>query len=113
MVRHIADSHINAYVRCKLALTEEEPTIKPYVQDALVGTTDNQAEAMTSVALIEALHTRWAILLRSLQPADLERRFRYPDRDRPMVLDGTIALYAWRGRHHVAHITELRRREGW
>jgi hypothetical protein len=113
VVHHLADSHMHAFIRCKLALTEEEPTIKPYLQDAWAATADNDADPMLSVALLEGLHSRWATLLRALETADYRRRFRHPERDRPMLLGGTIALYGWHGRHHVAHITELRRREGW
>jgi hypothetical protein len=114
VVHHLPDSHLHAYTRIKLALTEEEPTIKPYEEarwaelpDARTGPID------PSLALLESLHQRWLLLLRQLRPSDFERRFRHPEHNRMFALDETIALYAWHGRHHVAHITSLRQRMGW
>ena len=113
VVHHLADSHMNAFIRCKLVLTEEQPTVKPYLQDEWAATADNVVAAMTSVTLLEALHQRWVALLRPVAAGDLQRTFVHPEHGRPMTLAGTVGLYAWHGRHHVAHITELRRREGW
>ncbi len=114
VVHHLPDSHLNAYTRIKLALTEDEPTIKPYEEarwaelpDARTGPTE------PSLALLESLHQRWLLLLRQLQPADFERRFRHPEHGRIFLVDEAVAMYAWHGRHHVAHITSLRRRMGW
>lgn len=113
VVHHLADSHMNAFIRCKLVLTEEQPTVKPYLQDAWAATADNTVDVQTSVSLLEGLHRRWVALLRPATGADLQRTYIHPEHGRPVPLGNTIALYAWHGRHHVAHITELRRREGW
>jgi uncharacterized damage-inducible protein DinB len=113
VVHHLPDSHMNSYVRFKLALTEDEPTIKTYEEDrwaALADTRETPIE--TSLALLESLHKRWVVLLRALAPADWERKFRHPALG-PMRLDQNLALYAWHGRHHVAHITVLSERNGW
>src|SRR5579863_4481570 len=113
VVHHLPDSHMNAFIRFKLALTEEEPTIKPY-DEALWAKLGDVKETPTqvSLALLENLHTRWVVLLRSLAPDDWGRRFRHPEIG-TMTLDDLLALYAWHGRHHVAHITTLRERNGW
>jgi uncharacterized damage-inducible protein DinB len=113
LIHHIPDSHMNAFIRFKLALTEDEPTIKPY-DEALWAELRDAKETPTqvSLALLENLHTRWVILLRSLAPADWARKFRHPEIG-TMTLDDLLALYAWHGRHHVAHITALRNRNGW
>ena len=112
VVHHLADSHINAYIRCKLVLTEERPTVKSYQPDAWAATADNNVDVITSVGLLEALHCRWVALLCPVSADDLQRTF-IPEHGQPTRLDSTIALYAWHGRHHVAQITELRRRERW
>jgi uncharacterized damage-inducible protein DinB len=113
VVHHVPDSHLNAYTRIKLALTEDEPTIKPYEEARWAELPDMRAPVEISLALLESLHRRWVLLLRELTPADLNRRFRHPEHGRTMALDEVLALYAWHGRHHVAHITSLRRRMGW
>jgi len=113
VVHHVPDSHVNAYVRFKLALTENEPTIKPYDEARWAELGDVKITPIeTSLALLENLHRRWVLLLRSLAPADWARRFKHPDLG-TLKLDDQIQLYAWHGRHHVAHITELRERNGW
>ena len=113
VVHHVPDSHLNSYVRFKLALTEDEPTIKPYVEDRWAELPDTKATPIEiSLALLESLHDRWLRLLRSLTPEDWKRTFRHPEMG-PMTLEKTLALYAWHGRHHVAHIAALRSREGW
>ena len=113
VVHHVPDSHLNSYVRFKLALTEDEPTIKPYAEDRWAELADTKSTPVeVSLTLLESLHDRWVRLLRSLTPADWKRTFRHPDLG-PMTLEKTLALYAWHGRHHVAHITALREREGW
>jgi hypothetical protein len=113
VAHHVPDSHLNAYIRTKLALTEEEPTIKPYAEDRWAQLADTQATPVeVSLALLESLHDRWMRLLRSLQPEDWKRTFRHPELG-VMNLDKTLALYAWHGRHHVAHVTSLRDRSGW
>ena len=113
VVHHIPDAHLNAYVRFKLALTEDEPTIKPYDQARWAQLQDShETPAEVSLTLLEALHQRWVVLLRSLRPEDFARRIRHTERG-PMTLDDMIGICAWHGRHHVAHITSLRDREGW
>jgi uncharacterized damage-inducible protein DinB len=113
VAHHVPDSHLNAYIRFKLALTEDEPTIKPYAEDRWARLADTQATPVeVSLAMLDSLHDRWIRLLRSLQPEDWKRTFRHPDLG-PMPLEKNLALYAWHGRHHVAHITALRERSGW
>ena len=113
VVHHVPDSHLNAYIRFKLALTEEVPTIKPYAEDRWALLPDVQATPIeVSMMLLECLHTRWIRLLRSLEPSDWKRTFRHPELG-VMTLEKTLALYAWHGRHHVAHITSLRKKNGW
>jgi uncharacterized damage-inducible protein DinB len=113
VVHHVPDSHMNSCVRFKLALTEDEPTIKPYAEDRWAELADNKATPVeVSLTMLDSLHDRWVRLLRSLTPEDWKRTFRHPDLG-PMTLEKTLALYAWHGKHHVAHITELRKRMSW
>lgn len=114
VVHHLPDSHLNAYTRIKLALTEEEPTIKPYEEARWAELPDARTGPVElSLALLEFLHQRWLLLLRNLAAADFARQFRHPEHGRMFALDEALALYAWHGEHHVAHITSLRRRMGW
>jgi uncharacterized damage-inducible protein DinB len=113
VVHHLADSHLNSYVRFKLALTEDNPTIKPYDESRWAELVDAKFGPVgASVMLIDTLHQRWAMMLKNLAPEDFGRTFQHPERGR-MSLDRNLALYAWHGAHHVAHITELRKRNGW
>ena len=113
VVHHVPDSHLNSYVRFRLALTEKEPTIKPYDESQWAELADARtAPIEMSLALLESLHARWALLLRSLTPQDFARGFRHPELG-TVSLDRNLALYAWHGRHHVAHVTSLRERMGW
>ena len=113
LVHHVADSHINAYIRFKLAMTEDEPTIKTYEQERWAETIDSRtAPAEVSLALIDGIHARWAIFLRSLAAADFGRKFNHPEHGK-MTLERLLGLYAWHGRHHTAHISGLRERSGW
>lgn len=113
VVHHVPDSHLNSYVRFKLALTEDEPTIKPYAEDRWAELADTKATPVeVSLTLLDSLHDRWVRLLRSLTPEEWKRTFRHPDLG-AMTLEKTLALYAWHGRHHVAHVTALRERMGW
>jgi hypothetical protein len=113
VTHHVPDSHLNAYIRFKLALTEDEPTIKPYAEDRWARLADTQATPVeVSLALLDSLHDRWVRLLRSLEPGDWKRTFRHPELG-VVSLEKNLALYAWHGKHHVAHITSLRRRNGW
>src|SRR5919109_4332733 len=113
VVHHVPDSHLNSYVRFKLALTEDEPTIKPYDEKLWAQLPDSQDTPIeTSLALLENLHRRWVIVLRSMKATDFSRKFRHPEHG-AVTLDWAVALYAWHGRHHTAHITSLRQRMGW
>jgi uncharacterized damage-inducible protein DinB len=113
VVHHVPESHMNAYIRFKLALTEDEPTIKPYDEDAWSKLPDVVPTPIeTSLALLDALHLRWVTLLRLLDDAQFARTFRHPALG-VIRLDGNLALYAWHGKHHTAHITSLRERMGW
>jgi len=104
---------MNAYIRFKLALTEDVPTIKPYMEDRWANLPDVQSTPLeVSLSLLDSLHDRWVRLLRSLQPQDWKRTFHHPQLG-TMPLEKNLALYSWHGRHHVAHITELRKRMGW
>ncbi len=113
VVHHVPDSHTNAYLRFKLALTEERPTIKTYDEKRWAETAEvNIVPVEVSLALLEALHRRWVPLLRALGPSDFARRMVHPEWGTPS-LDQMLALYAWHGRHHTAHITTLRASRGW
>ena len=113
LVHHIADSHMNAYVRFRLTLTEDEPTVKTYEEALWAELADAKTPLIEpSLALVENLHRRWTSLLRSLTPAEWARKFRHPELG-ALSLNENLALYAWHGRHHVAHITSLRERNGW
>jgi uncharacterized damage-inducible protein DinB len=113
VAHHLPDSHVNAYVRFRLALTESEPTIKTYAEDLWAELPDSRtAPVEISLALMDAIHRRWTLMLRALDDEQWARTFRHPDLGL-MNLDRTLALYAWHGRHHVAHITSLRQRMGW
>ena len=108
VVHHVADSHLNAYCRFRLALTEENPTICPYDEAAWAVLPDVAATPITvSLTLLEALHTRWVSLLHHLDEAQWQRTFYHPGTQRTPTLEQTLALYAWHGRHHVAHLNLL------
>src|SRR5579885_1093717 len=113
VVHHLADSHMNAFVRFKLALTEEQPTIKPYNQDLWASTADAKEFPINpSLNLLESVHTRLVALLRSMRATDFARTFNHPESG-VNTLDKYLALYAWHGRHHVGHIPSLRERMKW
>lgn len=113
VVHHIPDSHLNSYLRFKLTVTEEEPTIKPYDEAAWAELFDARtADVEISLTLLEALHRRWTVFLRSLTTEQFARTFHHPELGR-VTLDGSVQLYAWHGQHHLAHITRLRARKGW
>jgi hypothetical protein len=114
VVHHVADSHMNAYIRFKLGLSEENPSIKPYNQDAWAEMPDTKnLPVNTSVTLLFALHRRWIELLNNVQPNEWERTLFHPEYKKTMTLWYVLGLYAWHSRHHVAHITSLRKRMGW
>lgn len=113
VVHHVPESHMNAYIRFKLALTEDEPTIKPYAEDLWARLVDVQTTPIeVSLVLLESLHARWVRLLRSLDEEEWKRKFKHPELG-PVSLEKNLAIYAWHGRHHTAHITELRKRMKW
>jgi hypothetical protein len=111
VVHHVPDSHLNAYCRYKFALTEDNPTIKPYDEAAWANVADTAGTPPeVSLVLLEALHKRWVVLLESMTTADFGRPLQHPERG-AITLDWMLQLYAWHGRHHVAHVTALRARE--
>jgi hypothetical protein len=113
VVHHVADSHMNAFVRVKLALTEDRPVVKPYDENLWAALPDTRkAPIESSLELLRGLHTRWTILWTSLREADFAREFAHPEYG-PRALDWVLALYAWHGRQHTAHIMGLRKRMGW
>lgn len=112
LVHHIADSHANCYVRFKLALTEDGPTIKPYDQAAWANLADSRMPIDVSLAMTAAVHARWVALLESFSEADFQKGFNHPERGR-QNLATALDLYDWHSRHHTAHITRLRERKGW
>jgi len=113
LVHHVPDSHLNAYVRFKLALTEPEPAIKTYEEARWAELPDTRSVPIeVSLVLLENLHRRWVALLRSLSAADFEKTLRHPDLG-VVNLNQLLGMYAWHGQHHTAHVTSLRERMGW
>ena len=114
VVHHVPDSHLNAYVRFKLALTEDNPTIRPYQEARWAELPDTTGTQLgVSLMLLEALHRRWVVLLRAMREDEWARTFTHPEYRESYSLDRALAMYAWHGKHHVAHITGLRQRLGW
>ena len=112
VVHHLADSHVNSYTRFRLALTEEHPTIKPYDENKWAALEDARAMPVeVSLKLLEALHSRWVALLRSLKPTDYDRTIDHPENG-TMTIDQLLAMYAWHGEHHVAHVRMARGEDG-
>lgn len=113
MIHHVADSHINSYIRFRFALTEDAPTIKPYAEDRWAELADAKAGPVeTSLAILDGLHARWTTLLRSFGEAEWARTFVHPENG-VMRLDLAVALYAWHGNHHITQIRRLRERMNW
>jgi len=113
IAHHVADSHMNSYIRFKLALTEDEPTIKTYKENLWSELPEaKHAPIEMSLALLDSLHQRWMLMLRKFTDAEWKRTFRHPEMG-PMALEKNLALYSWHGRHHVAHVTSLREKMGW
>ena len=113
VVHHVADSHMNAYIRMRLAATEDSPTIKPYDEVAWAEQSDAQTgDINLSVPLIDALHRRWSVWLRQLPASGFARTVVHPESG-TLSIDGLLQIYGWHSRHHVAHITGLRKRLGW
>lgn len=114
VVHHLADSHMNAFIRCKLLLTENKPVIKPYDQDTWVSLPDTRLVPVNiSITLLHALHIRWHVLLSNVSMEDWNRTLVHPEYNKEMSLWYMLGLYVWHGRHHVAHINRLRERKGW
>jgi uncharacterized damage-inducible protein DinB len=114
VVHHCADSHMNSFMRFKLALTEDKPTIKPYFEDRWAELEDSKTFPIkSSIQLLEALHARWTILLQNMEDKDLRRTFIHPEHGEEVQLDENIGIYAWHCNHHLAHITTLKQQKGW
>jgi hypothetical protein len=113
VVHHVADSHMNGFTRMKLALTEDRPTVKPYDENAFATLADMRLPVEISLGIIDGLHARWVAVARALTPDQLTRIYVHPEHPEPRTVEWHLQDYAWHSRHHVAHITELRRREGW
>lgn len=113
VAHHVPDSHMNAYIRFKLALTENVPTIKPYEEAAWARLKDSEVTSIeVSLNLLEALHIRWVNLLRGMKPEDFNRKLNHPESG-VQTLDHILSIYSWHGRHHLGHITSLRERMKW
>jgi len=112
VVHHVPDSHANCYIRFKLALTEDWPTIKPYDEAAWAELSDSRGPIDSPLLLLEGLHGSWVALLESMSEEDFQKGFNHPERGR-QNLATALAMYAWHSRHHTAHITSLRARQGW
>ena len=114
VVHHVADSHMNAYIRFKLGLTEDNPTIKPYEQEPWSELADTRNLPINiSLTLLHALHTRWVEILNNMKDEDFNRTVVHPEYQKTMTLWYLLGMYAWHSRHHTAHITSLRNRKGW
>ena len=114
VVHHVVDSHVNSYVRFKLTLTEDAPTIKPYYEDRWAELPEaKSAPVSISLPLLDALHKRWVTMLRNISPEQLKRKFHHPESGKDIALDEVIHLYAWHSSHHLAHITELKKKMNW
>jgi hypothetical protein len=112
VVHHVADSHMNSFIRFRLALTEDEPTVKPYDEKKWADLPDSVMPVDVSLQIVDALHRRWVVLLRGMSDADFSRTFRHPEMGL-FQLAANLALYSWHGKHHVAHIANLRQTMGW
>lgn len=113
VVHHCADSHMNSFIRFKLAITEDTPTIKPYFEDRWADLVDSFMPIEPSLKMLEGIHERWVVILRSLSANDLKKGFNHPEQGRIIPLDEVIAMYAWHSNHHLAHITTLKKNKGW
>lgn len=113
LIHHVADSHLNSYIRIKWTLTEDKPVIKAYDEKSWAMTAENNLDPTLSLTLLKALHAKWTALLGLLSDSDLAKEFIHPETKKSIRLDRTIALYAWHGNHHLAHITSLKGRKQW
>ncbi len=112
VAHHVADSHMNAYVRMRLALTEDAPRIAPYDEAAWARLPDTRLHPEVSLALVDALHVRWVAMLRGVEGDAWERTYEHPENG-TTTMRAALGIYAWHGKHHVAHVTGLRERMGW
>ncbi|HEX5112684.1 MAG TPA: putative metal-dependent hydrolase [Saprospiraceae bacterium] len=112
VVHHLADSHMNAYMRFKLALTEDNPTIKPYDQAKWAELEDNKAEPMVSIMIITGIHKRWVDIMQHMSAEEWFKTLKHPEHNRQLVLNMLAMQYAWHGRHHLMHILKCRERNG-
>lgn len=114
VVHHLADSHMNAFIRTKLALTEDVPIIKPYNDNLWGNFRDaNQAPVSDSISILKALHNRWSLTLESLTEEEWKKEFYHPDNKRKVMVEDVLSLYVWHGNHHKAHIENLYKEKGW
>ena len=113
VIHHVADSHMNAYMRFKLGLTEDNPTIKPYREDKWAELSDSSLAVNISLTLLHCLINRWYDILKHIKEEEWQRTVVHPEHGRTMTLWHLLGLYAWHGKHHLAHITSLRERMGW
>lgn len=113
LIHHLADSHMNAFIRFKLALTEENPTIKPYDEAAWARLSDSKLEIAPSLAILASLHQKWSVLLENMSDQDFSRTYFHPESVQKQSLFEVTHLYAWHGHHHLAHIQHLALRENW
>jgi hypothetical protein len=113
VVHHVPDSHLNAYLRIKLALTEDHPTIKPYYEDRWAELPDSKRAVGGSLDLLESLHERWVALLRAMPADGWTRTYYHPENKSDYTIERAVAVYAWHGDHHLAHIDRVRKRKGW
>lgn len=113
VIHHMADSHMNAYIRFKWTLTEETPMIKAYDEKAWADTPETKSDPNLSIALLKALHAKWAVSLKGLVTSDLKKEFIHPETKKHIRLENLMGMYAWHGEHHLAHITALKAKKGW
>ncbi|MDR1876361.1 MAG: putative metal-dependent hydrolase [Flavobacteriaceae bacterium] len=114
VVHHLADSHMNAFIRIKLALTEEKPVVKPYFEGRWAELTDSKNYLVEpSLKILEGVHQRWSSLFKSLSEEDMKRTLIHPGYGKEFQINEMIAMYAWHGNHHLAHITTLKKHKGW
>ncbi len=113
VVHHIPDSHMNAFIRFKLTLTEDNPVIRPYYEDRWANLSDAKMPAEVSLNLTEAVHKRWVNILENMSLEDFEKKYMHPEYKKTFSLNEALHLYSWHCKHHLAHITELKKRMGW
>jgi len=113
LVHHVADSHMNAFIRVKLTLTEDNPTIKPYDENTWAVLADMRLPVEVSLGIIDGIHARWSAVYHAMTVEEFERTFVHPEIGAQLTLDWHLQQYAWHSHHHLAHMTELRRAKGW